>query len=108
MTDYVVALVTAGNMEEAKTIASRLVEEKLAACVNIVPGVRSIYFWEGEVCDDGECLLLIKTHASTYEALQNRVVQGLHSYDVPEVIAVPITEGFDKYLDFVKENSLKG
>ncbi|MEE9255532.1 MAG: divalent-cation tolerance protein CutA [bacterium] len=96
-------LVTAASEEEAASIARALVEEGLAACVNIVPRVRSIYRWKGAVEDEAESLLLIKTAAERLEALTERVL-ALHSYDVPEVIALSLDRGAAGYLDWLAES----
>ena len=85
-------------------MAGALVREKLAACVNIIPAVRSIYSWKGEVCDDGEALMVIKTRSGLLDALRERVVQ-LHPYDVPEVIALPIVGGHGPYLKWIDEST---
>jgi periplasmic divalent cation tolerance protein len=95
--DHCIVLVTVGSETEAQTIARTLVEERLAACVNIIPGLTSIYRWEGQVCEDRELLLLIKTQAGKVAALRDRIGH-LHSYAVPEVIALPITDGSARYL----------
>lgn len=102
-----VALVTAGSEDEAAKIARALVDERLAACVNIVPGVRSIYRWRGVVEDEGEFLMVIKTAAASLEALEARV-RELHSYDVPEVLALPIDKGSGPYLEWLAENLEEG
>ncbi len=81
----------------AQEIASALVEAHEAACVNIIPGIRSIYRWQGKVCDEGECLLLIKSTKEKFEAIRD-TIRRLHSYEVPEIIAVPITAGDPGYL----------
>src|SRR4029453_12915704 len=96
--DYCVVLVTVSSETEAKTIARALVEERLAACVNIIPGVTSIYRWEGKICEDRELLLVIKTRGQKVAALRERIVH-LHSYAVPEVIALPIADGSARYLE---------
>ena len=95
-----VALVTAGSDEEAARIARALVEERLAACVNIIPGVRSIYRWQGKVEDDREVLMVIKTNAESLDKLEERV-RALHSYEVPEIIALRIDRGSEPYLDWL-------
>jgi periplasmic divalent cation tolerance protein len=98
--DYCVVLVTASSETEAKTIARALVEERLAACVNIIPGLTSIYRWEGNICEDRELLLVIKTQGQKVAALRERIMH-LHSYALPEVIALPITEGSVRYLEWL-------
>ena len=103
MTDAVVILVTAGSEAEAETIAKALVEEQLAACVNILSPIRSIYRWQGQVADDREWLLLIKTQAERFAAVEAQV-KALHSYQVPEVIALPIVAGAEGYLRWLQES----
>ena len=106
MSDAIVVLVTAPNGEEASRIAEALVSEKLAACVNIVPGIRSVYVWEEKECDEQECLLLIKSTSEKFEAVRTRIRQ-LHSYQVPEIIAVPVSAGDPAYLAWLR-SSLEG
>jgi len=85
-------------------IAQALVEERLAACVNQVPGLVSTYRWEGKVQKADECLLLIKTTGARFEAVKERI-KALHSYELPEIIALPITAGSSEYLNWLAENS---
>jgi len=92
---------TCPDAASAQALARALVDERLAACVNRVPGVRSTYRWQGEVIDDGEELLLIKTTAERLPALKARLPQ-LHPYEVPELVAVPVVDGHDAYLDWVR------
>lgn len=94
--DALVVLTTAGSETEASNIARALVERKLAACVNLIPGVRSIYAWQGEICDDPEILLISKTTRGRFDALA-AAIRELHSYDVPEIIALPTSEVDDAY-----------
>lgn len=103
MAETIVAFVTAGSKDEAEKIARALVEERLAACVNVIAGVHSFYRWQGEVCADPEFLLLIKTTRESLMALSDRVRQ-LHSYDLPETIAVKIDDGSRPYLAWIEEN----
>ncbi len=98
--DVVLVLVTFPDAEAAGAVARALVEEKLAACVNVVPGLRSIYVWEGKVCDESEAWCLIKTRKSLYAPLRDRIA-AMHPYQVPEIIAVPLCEGNAPYLDWV-------
>jgi periplasmic divalent cation tolerance protein len=95
-----VVLVTAPDLETAAALARTLVEEGLVACANVVPGVRSIYRWEGEVQDDAEVLLVAKTAAARCDALAARV-RDLHPYDLPEVVVLPVSGGSRDYLDWV-------
>jgi periplasmic divalent cation tolerance protein len=101
MTDIIIILVTAGSEGEAEKIAQTLVEERLAACVNIISPVRSIYRWEGKTQDDREWLLVIKTEQQHFADVEARV-RSLHSYQVPEVIALPVVDGSERYLEWVK------
>jgi periplasmic divalent cation tolerance protein len=100
MGEHLVVLMTAPSAEVAAEIARPLVGEGLAACVNVVPGVRSIYRWNGEVCDDAEVLCVIKTRAERFEALRARIL-ALHPYEVAEVIALPIVAGNEPYLAWI-------
>lgn len=86
--------------DKAPELARTLVERRLVACVNIVPTVRSIYHWKGEICDEAESLLVMKTSGWRFDALCRAVVE-LHPYDVPEVVALPIVAGHDPYLHWV-------
>jgi len=104
MSDPVVVLVTCGSEEEALKIANALVEAHLAACVNLVAPIRSIYRWEGKIWDEKEWLLIIKTQKHRFEELDKKV-KSLHSYSVPEIISLPITEGAAAYLNWIKENT---
>ena len=103
MTDYIVVYVTAPE-EEAVDLAKTLVEERLVACVNLVPGLRSIYWWQGKVEDEPEVLCMMKTRSNLFESLRDRVRQ-LHSYEVEEIIALPILAGNLPYLDWITENT---
>lgn len=102
MNEAIVVLVTAPSADKAAEIARALVEERLAACGNILPGVRSIYRWEGRVHDEPEVLLLLKTTAERFDALRARVV-ALHPYEVPEVIRLDIAAGHAPYLDWIRD-----
>ena len=96
-----ISFVTCGSKDEADKIAKALVEEKLAACVNILPGITSVYFWEGQLNQGSEHLLVIKSTQKASEALTKRV-RELHSYDVPEVITYPVQSGNEEYLKWVE------
>src|SRR4029453_7754144 len=100
MPSYAVVLTTAGSDEEASKIASALVERGLAACVSVVPGVRSTYRWEGRMLTESESLLVIKTRRERFEAVR-RAIREMHSYDVPEVILLEIAEGDPDYLAWI-------
>ncbi len=99
-----IIFVNTGSEDEAATIAHALVTERLAACGNILPRVRSIYRWQGKIEDEPEVMLLIKTTEDRIPTLIDRVNQ-LHSYDVPEIIALPITQGSESYLNWVIQNT---
>ena len=100
MTDALVVLVTAPSAEQAAELARALVEERLAACGNVLPGVRSVYRWEGSVREDAEALLVLKTTRARLEALRERVL-ALHPYQVPEVLALAVEAGSAAYLAWI-------
>ena len=100
---FYVVFVTAPNADVGANIARAIVEERLAACVNIVDGCRSVYRWEGRVEDESEVMLVIKTAASTYDRLESRL-QELHPYDVPEIIAVAPERISEPYTRFLEDN----
>ena len=99
MNEFIVVYITASG-ENARDLAGALVREKLAACVNRIPGVESTYTWEGRVERDTEDLLIVKTRTDLFDRLKEQV-QALHGYDVPEIIAVPIVEGSESYLEWM-------
>jgi periplasmic divalent cation tolerance protein len=101
---FVVVFLTAPNAEVAATIARAVVGEKLAACVNIVPGLRSIYSWQGKMCDEAEVLCIVKTRQALFPPLRDRVA-ALHPYDVPEIIALPISDGSAPYLAWLQHET---
>ena len=103
MSECTISFVTCGSAEEAAKLAEALVTEKLAACVNIVPGVTSVYFWEGKLCRESEHLLVVKSTAAAQERLARRVKE-LHSYAVPEVVTFPIASGNPDYLRWVESS----
>ena len=102
MDPHIVVLITAGSKEEADKLSRGLVEEKLAFCVNSVPGVQSTYYWEDKLCVDAEFLLIVKTRRDCFEDLEKWVREN-HSYDVPEVIALPIVAGSEPYLKSIDD-----
>jgi periplasmic divalent cation tolerance protein len=101
MTNCIVVLVTAPSPADAERIAEAVVGEHLAACVNRIGPIRSTYFWEGEVQRDEEWLLVIKTQAARFAELAARV-RALHTYQTPEIIALPIVDGSAPYLEWVR------
>lgn len=96
--------VTAPNSEEARQIANALVSERLAACVNIIPLIESIYRWEGRVTSDSEALMIIKTTNERYAQVERRVKE-LHRYSTPEIVAIPIERGSHEYLDWLRKST---
>ncbi|HEX2979071.1 MAG TPA: divalent-cation tolerance protein CutA [Anaerolineaceae bacterium] len=104
-TKYVVVLVSVPNEEVGVMIARALIEQKLAACVNILPGMRSIYRWEDRLVDDREMLLLVKTRAEGFQERLAPAIKALHPYDLPEIIALPIVQGTEAYLAWVEDNT---
>jgi periplasmic divalent cation tolerance protein len=102
MTDKIVVLSTCTSAEEGERIARSLVEKRLAACVNLVPGVRSIYRWKGAIEDSPEALLVIKSSRALFEELRAEI-EKLHSYEMPEVIAMQIVDGAEAYLDWMSQ-----
>lgn len=102
MSGELVAFVTCPP-DKAEGIATSIVESRLAACVNIVPGITSVYTWEGAVNKDSETLLIIKTNRSSYDAFETKIKE-LHPYDVPEIICVPIELGSKAYLSWLNQS----
>lgn len=102
MSPYVVCLVTIDDLGTARSIAHRLVERGVVACVNIIPEIRSIYRWQGEVCDDSERLLIMKTREELFDELK-AVVKELHPYEVPEIISLKIDQGLPEYLQWIDD-----
>lgn len=102
MTDKIVVLSTCGSAEEAEKIARGLVESRLAACVNVIPGLRSVYRWRGAVESASEWLLLIKSSRDLMEKLRAEL-EKLHSYKVPEILALPVVAGSVSYLNWLEE-----
>ncbi len=104
MSNYIIIYITTASVNEAKKIGRALVEERLAACSNIISPIRSIYSWQGKICDDKEALMILKTRKQLFKQIVKRV-EKLHSYDVPEIIAMPIIEGSSKYLSWLNEET---
>jgi len=103
MTDAQLVLTMLPTADAAAVVARALVEEKLAACCNLVPAVRSIYRWEGKLHDDNEVLVLIKTRAEQIERLKSRILE-LHPYAVPEILVLPIEGGYAGYLEWIAQS----
>ncbi len=106
MSDFVVVLITAPNEDEAAKMANNLVASRLAACVNIIRNIRSIYRWQGKVEDEAEVLMIVKTRQELFSDLEKRVKE-LHPYTVPEIIALPILEGSSEYLQWLSGETKK-
>ncbi|ACO04167.1 MAG TPA: divalent-cation tolerance protein CutA [Persephonella sp.] len=100
--EYIVVFITVPDSKTANNIAKKLVEEKLAACVNIVKDINSIYYWKGNIENDDELLLIVKTRLEIFEKLTD-FVKKIHPYTVPEVIALPIIAGSDSYLKWIDD-----
>ena len=103
MTDKIIVFVTCESKDQAENIAQSVVTDRLAACVNVLPGIRSCYIWERKLTWSDEVLLLIKTTRGRFDQLENRI-QGLHSYSVPEIVSVTIEDAFDKYIEWIDES----
>ena len=102
--DAIIILSTAGGDEPATRIARHLVENKLAACVNVVPHVRSVYHWKGKMAQDEEALLIVKTRAALYERVR-QAIKEIHTYEMPEVIAFDISRGDPDILAWIREST---
>jgi periplasmic divalent cation tolerance protein len=101
---YLIVLITVPNQAEAEKVARSLLEQRLAACVNIVPQVQSLYWWQGAIQQDDELLLVVKTRTSFFENRVIPAVRAVHPYEVPEIIALPILMGSPGYLDWLDES----
>ena len=104
VSSFALVLSTAGSEAEALSLARALVDRRLAACVNVVPGVRSIYRWKGAVHDDAEWILVVKTRAERFEEVR-RTIRELHSYEQPEVVRLEIAEGDEGYLRWIEQET---
>jgi len=97
----IIVFITAPSIEIGKDIATALVESKLAACVNILGPINSIYTWEGKICDDEEVLLIAKSRGELFESQLIPAIRAIHPYQIPEIIALPVAMGLPSYLDWV-------
>jgi periplasmic divalent cation tolerance protein len=102
-----IVMATAPDQETARVIATALVEKRIAACVNILPGLRSIYRWEGEIQDNGEVMMVIKTKEDRFDPDLVTCIKELHPFQVPEIIALPIKMGEKAYLDWIISETAK-
>jgi periplasmic divalent cation tolerance protein len=100
MTDKIVVLSTCASEEEAGRLANLLLERRLAACVNILPSVKSVYRWKGEIESAPECLLIIKSARAQFDALR-AALESAHSYELPEALALPVIDGSPAYLEWL-------
>lgn len=98
--EFVVALTTLGNLAQARQLVRRLVDERLIACGTVLPGATSVYRWRGEVTEEEEVVVLLKTATSRWEALK-AAVEAHHPYEVPELLALPVTAGLERYLNWI-------
>src|SRR5579864_1190351 len=103
MTDKIVVLSTCASEEEAEKLAREVVEQRLAACVNVIPRIQSFYRWQGNLESAGECLLIIKSSRDRFDLLRS-ALEKAHSYEVPEIIALPVVEGAANYLNWLQAN----
>jgi periplasmic divalent cation tolerance protein len=104
MTDKRIVLTTCGSQEEATKIAQHLVEQRLAACVNVIPEIKSVYRWQEKVESAQESLLVVKTTAEKFAQVRD-AIRGLHSYELPECIAISIEDGSAEYLGWIKDST---
>lgn len=102
-TDYMLVITTAPSHEIAQELAHELVHQKVAACVNIIPGINSIYTWKGDICSDQEKILLIKTKQDLVSDGVIPIIKSIHPYDVPEIIGIPVIFGSQEYLNWIDE-----
>ncbi len=105
MDGYLLVMMTVSSEAEAAELGRSVVEEELAACCNILPGIRSIYRWEGKVSDESEVLCIMKTRAGLFDKLKARL-EELHSYEVPEIIGINIDAGLSRYLKWIDESTI--
>ncbi len=106
MKGFIVVFVTCSSLEEAEKIGNSLVGKRLVACVNIMPEIESIFLWKGKIAKEKEVLLIAKSRMELFDSIQNEV-RELHSYEVPEIIALPIEAGAEDYLEWIKKETQK-
>jgi len=104
MTETSLVYITTENPEDAKKIAGPIIQEKLAACANIIPGMNSVYEWKGQICEDSECILILKTRSALVDQLTERV-RELHNYECPCIVALPIQGGYEGFLSWITEET---
>ena len=103
---YSIIISTCPDKDMAKNIAKLLVEQRLAACVQMFP-INSVYIWQDKICDEGEIMLFIKSKAALFDKI-SAVIKTNHSYEVPEIVQIPITDGLPEYLKWIEEGSVNG
>ncbi len=103
-TEIIIIFITVPDIKTAEEISAVLVKKKLAACVNTIPGLTSVYMWQDEVCKDDEMLLQVKSVPEKFDLICTEV-KSIHPYDLPEIIAIPVILGFQPYLDWVKNET---
>ncbi len=104
MDGFEVIICTVPSKEIGLEIANKLVKDRIAACVNIIPGITSLYEWKNELCIDDELILLIKSRGSLYNKLRI-AIEEIHPYEVPEIISLPVRQGNDAYLKWIRDNT---
>lgn len=102
--EILLVISTITDIDKGKWLAHQVVDKQLAACCNIVPGITSVYRWQGELCEDQECLLVMKTVKTRYKQLQDFIREN-HPYDLPELIALPVNTGLEEYLTWVTQET---
>ncbi len=103
MTDLRIYLTTVQNKKDAKLIAEALLKNRVSACINIIEKMTSMYVWNGNICEDSECLLIIKSNSYMFEKVK-KIVLSMHKYELPEFIEIPVTNGFEDYLKWAYES----
>ena len=98
--DNILILCTINDIQKAKEISQKLLEEKLIACSNIIPNINSLYRWEGKICEDNEFLLILKSRKDLFEEI-NSIITNIHPYEIPEIISVDIKDGNDAYIEWL-------
>ena len=106
MSKLIIILCTVPSKDEGTKIAQRLIQDELAACVNMTGSVSSIFKWKGEICSEEEYILIIKTRSDLFNKIKEEIL-SLHPYELPEIISLPISDGLDLYLQWIRDNTVK-